>query len=254
MRKSFMIVLLFAAGLAACSNYGKKVSQDYLEVYYKEGITKEQAQKTLDFLYPLWKEKSGKTNTKSIQLTKAGGDTINFRMVVNKDKLKGMDDETFYSMANVFSDSIFNGAPVNIVFADEKFKPIRSLTFKKTVAPADYGEKTTSGNIEVYANDISSQGAQELADFLNKTIAPDNTISFQISKNGEGLYVLKMVSSPAKAANLTDADFTDISSKVSEEILSGAPLIFQLTDDTFKPFRTFEYKIKGQATDSSSIQ
>lgn len=254
MRRSLMIVLLFAAGLAACSNYGKKVSQDYLEVYYKEGITKEQAQKTLDFLYPLWKEKSGKTNTKSIQLTKAGGDTINFRVVTDKDKLKGMDDETFYSMANVFSDSIFNGAPVNIVFADKTFKTVRSLAFKKTVAPADFGEKTTSGNIEVYANDISAQTAQELAAFLNKTVAPANTISFQISKNEGGVYVLKMVSTPEKASSLTDEDFNDISSKVSDEVLSGAPLIFQLTDDTFKPFRTFEYKTKGQAADSSSMQ
>ena len=248
------ILFTIVLGLTACTNYGKKVSQDYLEVYYKDGISKEQAQKTLNFLYPLWKSDSGKTNTKSVQLTKAGGDSINFRMVSNKDKLKEIGDETFYAMANLFSDSLFNGVPVNIIFTDEMFKTYRTLVFKKITTP-DYGEKVTSGNIEVYAkNGFSAEQAQELAGFLNKTISPENIISFQISKNEEGFYLLKMVTSADKAGSLTDEDLNDISSKVSDGVFSGAPLIFQLTDETFKPLKTFEYKTKGQSADTTSVQ
>jgi len=255
MRRFFLFASLTAVILTACTNYGKKVSQDYLEVYYKDGITKEQAQKTLDFLYPVWKSKTGKTDTKSVQLTKAGGDTVNFRFVVDKDKLKDMDDETFYIMGTVFSDSIFNGAPVNVVLADNSFKTIRTLAFKKTTDPAaDYGEKVTSGNIELFTKDgLDADGAQDLAKFLDKTFSPSNIVSFQIGKNSDGVYILSMVSTPEKSESLTEAAFHDMCSKVSNEMLSGGPMIFQLTDNTFHPFKTYEYKPAEQTQDTPTV-
>ena len=39
------LLLLLAPFLFACSNYGSKATSDNIEVYYKEGITKEQAEK-----------------------------------------------------------------------------------------------------------------------------------------------------------------------------------------------------------------
>ncbi len=134
--KKFIQPYLFVAIAAACfftacTNYGKKVSHDYLEVYYKEGITKEQAQRTVDYLYPVWMDEGEKTRKKSIQLTKSG-DSINFRMVTDQEKLARIEnDDIFYSMAQNLSDSIFNGAPVNLDLTDKKFNTVRRVTFKK---------------------------------------------------------------------------------------------------------------------------
>jgi len=244
--KSIALSLLLAICLSACTDHGTKLKKDYLEVYYKEGISKELAQKTLDFLYPLWKEESGKTPRKSIQLAKAGGDTISFRAVIaDKKKAEEMGDETMYEMANELSVKLFDGAPVNIVLTDNKFKPQRTLVFKKNTVTeeAGYGEKVTSGNVEVYATDeFSRNEARKLADYLNDEVKPDIIISFQLTVDEQQNPVVRMVSSPEKASQLDDAEYQEMARQLSAEIFKGGPLVFQLTDETFKPFKTFYHK------------
>ena len=240
--KQFILAFFIAAGLVACTNYGKKVSQDYLEVYYKDGISKEEAQKTLDFLYPIWKNDEGKTDTKSVQLTKSG-DTISFRMVVDKDKLSKVQDETFYIMGNLFSDSLFDGNPVNMVLTDNSFKSIRTLVYKKTETSNNYGEKVTAGNIEVYAKDgFSLEQAQNLADFLEKQVGSANTVSFQASKTDDGDYLVRMVSDEAKSNELGDEPFNKLAAELFENVFNGGNVTFELTDNKFNTFKTFESK------------
>ena len=251
--KSIILTLLVAISLAACTNFGPKVKKDYLEVYYKEGISKDLAQKTLDFIYPLWKNKSGTTDKKSIQLAKGEADTINFSAVIDEKKVKEMGDDVFYSMANVFSDSIYNGAPVNIIFTTDQFKPLRKLVYKKQ-AVESFGDKITIGNIEVFDKEMGTTMASDLARFLNEYVHPESTISFQISKNEQGDFVIKMVSSADKAGQLTKADLAEISSKISNEVLNGSPLLFQLTDEKFNPLRTFAYPSDAAQPDSLSNQ
>jgi hypothetical protein len=237
--KQLILAIFIAAGLVACTNYGKKVSQDYLEVYYKDGATKEEAQKTLDFLYPLWKEADGKTDKKSIQLTKSG-DTINFRMVVDKAKLAQVDDETFYTMSNLFSDTLYNGAPVNMVFSDNSFKPIRTLVFKKIKAENEFGSKATAGNIEVYCKDgFSLEHAQMLADYLQKEVNPSEIISFQAGKTDDGGYLVRMVANKEKAGELGDASFNKMASELSTNVFSGGQVTFELTDVKFNPYKQY---------------
>lgn len=244
--KSIVLSLLLALCLSACTNHGTKLKKDYLEVFYKEGISKELAQKTLDFLYPLWKEGSGKTPRKSIQLSKAGGDTISFRAVVaDEDKVKDIDENMLYEMANELSVKLFDNAPVNIVLADNKFKPIRTLVFKKNTVTeeAGYGEKVTSGNVEVYATDeFSRNEARKLADYLSDEVKPDIIISFQLTVDEQQNPVVRMVTTPEKAGQLDDAEYQEMARQLSNEIFKGGHLVFQLTDETFKPLKTFYHK------------
>jgi hypothetical protein len=166
-------------------------------------------------------------------------------MVADKDKLKAIGDETFYLMANLFSDTLFYGSPVNMVFTDNKFKEFRSLVFKKTVPEEPnegYGEKTLVGNIEVFAKgDIGSMLANQLAEMLNKEVSPATVISFQISKNDKNDFVIKMVTTQGNINELTNKDLADMCEKISNDVLNGAPLVFQLSDEHFNPLRTFSY-------------
>ena len=59
--KKILFSLLLVTILFSCSKNGDKVSQDFMEVYYKDGITKQEAQKALDYFLPRWKEKDGET-------------------------------------------------------------------------------------------------------------------------------------------------------------------------------------------------
>ena len=45
----FMMAIIFTA----CTDYGKKVKHGHIEVYYKDGITEDMAQKTADFVYQI---------------------------------------------------------------------------------------------------------------------------------------------------------------------------------------------------------
>ena len=175
--------------MAGCSNFGKKVSQDYLEVYYKDGITKEQAEKALEYFYPKWRDKGEETNRKSIQLTK-NGDTINFLMVSNMEVMDKMDDAVFYSTGTELSSELFNDAPVNVILTNNRFKSIRTYVFKKMTLP-DYGEKVLVGNIEVYyKNDITPEVADRMATYINESMSPENFISFQAGRDEEGFLLI----------------------------------------------------------------
>ena len=238
--KKMILVLCIAVALAACTNYGDKVSKDYLEVYYKDGATKEEAQKTLNYLYPQWKEADGKTAKKSVQLTKKG-DTINFRMVVDKDKLKKVEDETFYAMANLFSQKIFGDKPVNMVFTDNSFKEIKTLVYKKVAADEpQYGEKVTSGTIEVYAQDgFSMEQTKTLAAYLDKEMGGSQTISFQVTKADDGSAIVRMATDEAKVQQIGDAPFKELMKEISEKVFNGSEVKLELTDVRFNPYKKF---------------
>jgi hypothetical protein len=136
MRK-ILLPLLAVLMLAACTNYGKKVKIGSVEIYYKEGINKEDAEKTADLFDRAIKESDpNSTQRKSFQLIKSS-DTVTLNMVVDKEKMGAVGDESFYAISTLVSDSIFNGKPVNLTLTDNKFKPIRTLTFRKTEAPAE---------------------------------------------------------------------------------------------------------------------
>jgi hypothetical protein len=250
--KKFILILTTALFLASCTNHGDKVSKDYLEVFYKDGITKEQAEKALDYFYPLWKEKTGETKKKSMQFTKEG-DTIHFRMVSNMEVMDKMDEGVFYDTGNEISENIFNGAPVNVVLTDNKFKTIRTYAFKKT-DKVDYGMAVTAGNVEVYVKDGSKEGGEDLADYLNKTMKPTDVISFQLSKNADGFTVIKMASTPERAAGVSEQAMEVTAAGISSNVLLGAPLVFELTDTKFETIKTVNYKTNEFATDTIPVQ
>jgi hypothetical protein len=238
--KKMILALCIAVGLTACTNYGDKVSKDYLEVYYKDGATKEEAQKTLDYLYPQWKSDGPKTDKKSVQLTKKG-DTICFRMVVDKDKLKDIDDETFYAMSNLFSEKLFDGKAVNMVFTDNGFKEIKTLVYKKVEADApQYGEKFSSGTIEVYAKDgFSMDQTKTLAEYLDKKMGGSQTISFQVTKADDGSAIVRMATDEAKVQQIGDAPFKELTKEISEKVFNGGEVTLELTDLRFNPYKKF---------------
>jgi len=135
----FVLPLLIILVLTGCTNYGKKVSHGHIEIYYKEGISKEQAQKTADLFYAIDEASHNAITQKSMQLCKEK-DSFCFRMVVDKKKLASVPEDAFYAMGNILSDSIFGSNPVNIDLTDNHFKTLRTLHYKKidfNAMPAD---------------------------------------------------------------------------------------------------------------------
>jgi hypothetical protein len=219
-------------------------------VYYKDGIGEEEAKKTAELFNQALSDANAESSSrKSFQLTKVN-DTVQLKMVANKEKLAKLDgDATLYAILYLVSDSVFNGAPVNLVMTDKKFEGFKTLSYIKKTPLSDYGTRYSAGNVEVFGKDFSPESSQELADLLNKELQPASMISFQISRQDDGFFVVKMVSSADKVGAVSEASIKDISEKISQQVLSGAPLIFHLTDAKFTPLRTYEYQTEGFKTE-----
>lgn len=128
-----ILPFLFLLALAACKNYGKKVSpkDSKGEVYYKgEGVTESDAQKLADYLNNEV-EYFNNTTRMSVQLTKAEGEGYDIRFVVNEEKVK-QNPEQVDKMADLgaaLSIDIFNNKPVNVILTDDHFKAIKTMPF-----------------------------------------------------------------------------------------------------------------------------
>ncbi|MBI3137788.1 MAG: hypothetical protein HYZ15_04310 [Sphingobacteriales bacterium] len=241
MKKYFLPFLLSALGIA-CTQYGPKVGSGNIEVYYKEGISKTQAEKTATlFRDALMSSNPNDKATKSFQLSKPG-DSVLLKMVADKARLGSVEDDAFYAMSALVSDSVFAGAPVNLALTDNKFKEFRYYAFKKpTMEDPSWGTKYESGNVELFANGVDSSLAGKLAGYLETYFNPANTFSFQVSTNEQGVFVVKMVIDPSRINDITEADMAEASNGMSEKVFSGSPLQFQLADASFKPLRVFIY-------------
>ncbi len=243
--KPLILFLLAAITLTSCTNYGKKVKSSNIEVYYNDGITEDQAQKTADYIYKLDTDPETKDNKKSFQLNK-DGDTINCKMVVNEEKYKDIPVASFEAIGGLISANVFDGKPVNMILSTNKFKPLQTVYFKKmdkeNTDLSQYGEKITAGNIEVYVTEEATmEDGEALARLLNNEMRPTSIISFQLTKDADGMNSVRMVSSEEKVANLSDETITNMAAKISDGVFNGSPIVFEFTDTQFNTIKTFTY-------------
>jgi hypothetical protein len=140
--KAIIFSLLAVVMLAGCSNFGKKVKSGNIVVYYKTGIDESQAKKAADlFNLAVQQTNPNATGEKAFQLSKPS-DTVLLKMSVDKSKMDKIGEGSYYAIITLVSDSVFNGAPVNLSLTDNRFNPIRSFAFKKQEKQAEgYGEK-----------------------------------------------------------------------------------------------------------------
>ncbi len=245
MRHLSLLIILVAA-LTACNNYGTKVTSGPIEVFYKDGITKDEAEKTAALIaYSDKQENNNTTQKRSFQLTQAG-DTVLFKMVADKAKTDNMPDEVFLTMANLFADSIFNHRPVNVELTDNLFKTRHVIHYKKLdweTEQKSETQKVTEGNLEVYyTNATDSSSAAKLAVYLNADFNPKSMISFQLLEDNSGYPIVNMASTPEKAATLKDEDYYSLAADISKNVFGNSNLTFQVTDVTFTPIKTYSYK------------
>lgn len=239
-----ILSLLAVCMLASCSNYGKKVKEGHIEVYFKEGISKEEAEITAKTIYNLDSDAKNEKARKSFQLLREG-EKIIFRMVVDKEKAKDMADDNFSPIAALVSEKAFSGKPVDMELTDTKFKTIRSIAYKKSTSDdinaASFGERVTEGNAEVYYKGADEAEAQKLAAFMNDYFKPEDIYSFQLLKDENENYTVKMVGNPDKINSISVSLFEEVCKGICDKVLSVPSVTFEMTDSKFNAMRTFNY-------------
>lgn len=246
MKRLLLFSLIALTGLAACTNYGKKVTDGNIEVYYKDGFTKSEAEKTARALSELDKSNGNKSTRKSFQLTRES-DTITLRMVVNEEKARQMEDDAFNAIAQVISEKVFGNKPVAMQLTDKKFKTIRDIAYKEPAMSIDdantraFGEKVIVGKTEVYIQGDAKPEAEKLAAYLEDYFKPQDTYSYQLLKDEAGNYTVKMVGNPDKINTLPVSLFEEVSQGICDKVLSVPSVTFEMTDTRFNSLRTYHY-------------
>ncbi len=224
------ITFLSIALFISCSNYGEKLTFDGTDVFYKEGATKEQAQKLGEYL-----NKSGFTdgNEKSVQLVKnKETGNLTFRMVVANDFKQGK-DMVFKTFAKQLSKNVFNGEPLDFEICDNTFKTVKTFKFEKQ---DELVEK--DGASVFYTKNVTKEDAQSLANYLKTSGFTDGTPkTIQLDKK-DGNYLFRMVVKEGiekddKNVNMLK-QFGDM---ISKNAFNGKPVVVHLCNDELETLR-----------------
>ena len=239
-KTKILVAILVLIGFSSCNDYGKKVTKGHVETYYKDGITEDQAKRVAEVMYNIDEVANNPKIEKSYQVCKKN-DTVCFRMVVaDKETAKALGDDPFIAIGNIISDSVFNGAPVNVDLTNDHFESIKFIPYKK----AD--TKVVQGHIETFYKDgITEDQAKKTADLMyNIDEAANNDKvqkSFQLSKKNDSV-CLSMVVNEEKAKTVADISFIVIANMVSDSVFNGAPVNMSLTNDKFESLKYLPYK------------
>lgn len=223
------LIYLFALTLlVACSNYGEKLSFNGTEVYYKDGVTKEQAEKLGVYL-----QTEGFTdgNRKSVQLVNdENTGNLTFRMVTSKGSAYNPQNETMFESFTRKLTEEFN-QPVDFQLCDESFETLR--TFKASDVPA----LIEKGNLQVlYTKNVTKEQAQNLTDFLTKD-EKETAMTVQLDQRNDTL-VYKMV---VKAGYENNEAYTMVlkayKDMMSKEIFNNQIVEAQMCDENMQTLK-----------------
>jgi hypothetical protein len=251
--KSFILSLLVAVSLAACTSYGKKVKTGNVEVFYKDGVTEEQAKKISSlFDEAVQKTNPGSTSRKSFQVTKPS-DSVLLKMVVDKSKLDNVEDESLYAISGLVSDSVFQGGPVNLILTDDHFKAIRTLAFQKakkedteeknkTVLTKEDFDHEAAGGVDFYWKGISDEESKTIADYIVKNGSfSGGTAEIYMTKE-DGRYILRF---PMIESARTDpailASVEKITKDIKDNVFADVSYSFYVTDEQMNTIKSWDY-------------
>jgi len=228
--KLLLVSILFL--ITSCTNdYGEKLLFNGTEVYYKNGVTKEQATQLGEYLV---KEEFATGGSKSVQLV-INDETKNltFRMVV--------DEQTANSDSN---DYIFNSfsreltkefsQPVDFELCDNTFTTLK-IYFNKDVSKLINAKKTQL----LYTKNITESEAQKLADYLIESEFADdeNEKTIELDKENDN-YIFKMA--VYKGAENNEANITLLgmfAKELSENVFDNTPVKLHMCDDTMSTIK-----------------
>lgn len=113
------------------------------------------------------------------------------------------------------------------------------------LACSGYGKKLQYQKTEVYYTDkVEKADAEKLGDFLVRSeFAGKNEKSIQLTKNEEGNFVFRMVTSKDAAESKTyETVFKLYAKQISDSVFNKQPVDFDVCDNTFKTLKTIPFK------------
>jgi rhomboid protease GluP len=205
-----------------------KVHYGDLDVSYKDGATREQADRLGAYLEKCWGTRSGPA---TVQLTKSD-DGYHLRIVVKKEFQHDPDalQRLQFEGARVSRD-VLDAAPVVVDACDERLNTLQSLPPRELLR---YG--VAAGRVEVFFSaDTERERAKRLAEYLVDAIGTlTDWATFALVHRGEvaEVHIVTRAEFVKDAAFL--ADLRRLRNGAAIEVFDGAPVTFYLCDVNLK--------------------
>ncbi len=216
-------------------NYGAKVTVGKIEVYYKDGATRAEADRVGATLARLWADGGER---RSVQIVK-NGETPVFRMVIKPEfhnDLKMLAHIGF--VAARLSRDAFQGAAIEVEACDQYLKTVRSVP-----VPPNFRHGLLRGKYEVfYPQGVEKADAEQLLSFLEKAFAntPSPLFTVTLHRRGDA----HVVTLPLKPESLDKpelrAELIGYCKLLSTEYFSDQPVEFAASDETYQELRVFK--------------
>lgn len=239
--------------MSSCTDYGKKVTftGNKGEVYYKgDGVTEADAKATGNFLAD--QQYFDNDKGRSVQISKDSGH-IKARFVVDEKALGAVKDadEKFALIGAMLSKNVFNNTPVDVIYADENFKDIKTIPYNSgSLTQVNFIEelkqmqkKNHNKNTFYYSKDFTEEEATGLFNYLLKSgLFPDDGNSDLIAtKTTGGGFHFKF---PVKASFANEEGYqkTDTFAKqMKQDMFANSSMEFELLDEKMNHLKTFSY-------------
>jgi hypothetical protein len=258
MQLPVVLSLFIATGLLSCSDNGKRVKVEGTkgEVFYKEGVTEEEAKQVGNVLKDGF---LGNDKAASIQVVKDSG-AYTVRFVYDQEyyeKNPGFDKD-FRAYAARISKEVFDGRKVNVALADNRFRDFKKIPFEEPEEAVESGlapaappagpienetySHETRGDVNFYWKGITDSESKTIIDYIVQNGAfAGGTAHLYLTKEGDR-YLLQF---PVKEEYRNDEGIIAAVEKVSKEIKDNVfatfPFTFQMTDEKLNKLRSFDY-------------
>lgn len=208
---------LAAFGLAGCADVGDKVMRLKGEVFYKESVSRTEAETLADWFVLMGYFDS--TVSRSVQLDRSR-DTLYIRFVVPRDYREELNVHRFAMVtAYTMSKRINENRPTVSEICNDRFQTITSI-------PVSIAEQV--GGEIAYSNTVPAADAEQVGSFLRKTrFFNDSTSAVIFLDRQPDKYILMFVSEPGAGDNPVIRQLAAAHAvAISDSVLGGVPVDF----------------------------
>lgn len=222
------LILLLPAGCG--EGRGNKVTDGNIEVYYKNGVTKAEAERLAKYLNTKW----GLAHRGTVQLQKKGAG-YQFRMVVKEQyqKDQAMLNKLVLDGARISRD-VLNGAEVEVHACDKELKTVKVIPHRSDLR---YG--LVKDNLELYYSaDVKKEDAQKLLDHAAKFLkGASQDVSMKLSRRDKVMEFHLVFNKEVLKNPGTELELEGIRKSMEAEVFDGAPTEIHLCDENMKVYK-----------------
>lgn len=230
-----VVIGFIIQGCGLFSDYGNKLTFGAGEVFYKDGVTHEEAEKLGNYL--LQQAFFDDESPKSVQIVKKDGTYI-FRMVTQESYIR---DEKFERTVQFItmdlSADVFDNAKVDVHLTNETFETQKEVPF--------FGVKKRYANTSIYRSlDVDATTADQVTDYLTSIGFIDEVGEMTISYRIEGddfIYEFIANDKVEYDTEVIDANKA-IAGLISAKILSNKPIRMNFLFDDFSVKKSYSFE------------